>query len=214
MLRISASLALVALLPSVMGVSIDRDATSLPNALIHQEWVKYQIMPNANHGLCLAPSSGDNGASLVLKSCDAEDTVFKYSSNSGKLKNIAHNICADVKDGVQGDGTPAQLWGCFQCNRNQMFDFIEFDGVGYYHIKWNNSPYCLDLKDGKVQDGAAVQLWNCIDYNDNQKWIVNPVTDEPYCDEIEGDNSASLYAEAVASEDKRRHLAKKNRLAH
>lgn len=152
----------------------------------------------------------------MLKSCKEKDTVFKYSSNSGKLKNVAHNVCADVKDGKSGDGTPAQLWGCYQCNRNQMFDFVPFDGVGYYHIKWNNSPYCLDLKDGKVGDGAEVQLWSCIDYNDNQKWIVNPIDDEECIDgePIEGDNSAEIYAQAAkqgGGDDQRRHLSSRKR---
>ena len=154
-------------------------AALLPSALAATGY--YTISPAKNAQLCLS-ASNHNGEALSLVDCNADNVVFKYSTGSGKLKNVENNVCADVKDGLQKNKTPIQAWACSQCNTHQAFQFTKVDGSdGNNVIRWAGSPYCLDLPDGKAEANATVQIWRCADNNDNQLWTVaeaiNPAAD-------------------------------------
>lgn len=159
-----------------------------------QKWAAYTISPAAFPELCLAPNGTDNGANLVLADCSADNTVFKYSDVNGKVK--IGKKCVDIRDGIEKNGTLAQIWDCVVCNDHQSFDFVSDNvtissknasSVGAadsqtngtattpFQLQWTFADYCLDLHEGKGEVGAQVQIWGCLGYNDNQKWIVNPV---------------------------------------
>lgn len=138
-----------------------------------QKWVAYTISPAAFPDLCLAPNGTENGANLVLAKCDETTTVFKYSDVNGKVKN--GKKCVDIRDGVEHNGTLAQVWDCATCNDHQTFDFVSPSNNSIYQLQWTYADYCLDLIEGKGEPGAQVQIWKCLEYNDNQKWIVDPV---------------------------------------
>lgn len=156
----------------------------------------YTLSPAGFPDLCLAPAGDVNGAGLTVKSCDEDSVVFKYSTKSGKLKNTGNNLCIDVKDGKKKNGTPAQLWGCYTCNKNQVFDF--HGTTANNTVQWTGSPYCLDLTDGEGCEGTPVQLWRCVPGNTNQLWTVTEVHEEQ-CDEA-SDGAPETYAAAAAEE--------------
>lgn len=112
-----------------------------------QKWAAYTISPASFPDLCLAPSGSQNGAGLVLAKCDAENTIFKYSDVNGKVKN--GKKCIDIRDGVERNGTLAQLWDCAICNDHQSFDFISPSNNSIYQLQWTFADYCLDLHEGK-----------------------------------------------------------------
>ncbi|KAL1409856.1 hypothetical protein Q8F55_003855 [Vanrija albida] len=163
----------------------------LPQALAVAK--KYTLSPAGFPDLCLAPAGDVNGAGLTVKNCDEDSVVFKYSTKSGKLRNTGNKLCIDVKDGVKKNGTPAQLWGCYTCNKNQVFDF--HGTTANNTVQWTGSDYCLDLTDGEGCEGTPVQLWRCVPGNTNQLWTVTEVHEEQ-CEEP-SDGAAEAYAAAA-----------------
>ncbi|TXT03863.1 hypothetical protein VHUM_04286 [Vanrija humicola] len=157
----------------------------------------YTLSPAEFPHLCLAPAGDVNGAGLTVKPCDEDSVVFKYSTKSGKLRNTNNKLCIDVKDGEKKNGTPAQLWGCYTCNKNQVFDF--HGTTANNTVQWTGSDYCLDLTDGEGCEGTPVQLWRCVPGNTNQIWTVTEVHEEK-CEDEASSGAAETYAAAAEEE--------------
>jgi hypothetical protein len=70
----------------------------------------------------------------------------------GPVRGIA-NLCLDVRNAANGNGTPIQLWGC----------------NGSAAQQWTAGPggtlrvlgRCLDVSNGGTADATKVQLWDC-----------------------------------------------------
>ncbi|ODN99382.1 cellulase [Cryptococcus wingfieldii CBS 7118] len=125
----------------------------------------YAISPAQHAGMCIAPKSTKEGAKLVLKDCDEDDTTWLWTGSA--LQNTATNMCVDIPDEGKWSGNHAQVWGCYPWNTNQQYTI---EGA---MIHWDD--FCLDLVDGKSTAGTEVQIWSCYSYNDNQQWSFTEV---------------------------------------
>ncbi|TYJ55626.1 hypothetical protein B9479_003658 [Cryptococcus floricola] len=125
----------------------------------------YSISPAQHAGMCIAPKSTKEGAKLVLKDCDEDDTTWLWTGSA--LQNTATNMCVDIPDDGKWSGNHAQVWGCYSWNTNQQYTI---EGA---MIHWDD--FCLDLVDGKSTAGTEIQIWSCYSYNDNQQWSFTEV---------------------------------------
>ncbi|ODN82804.1 hypothetical protein L202_01076 [Cryptococcus amylolentus CBS 6039] len=125
----------------------------------------YSISPAQHAGMCIAPKSTKEGAKLVLKDCDEDDTTWLWTGSA--LQNTATNMCVDIPDAGKWSGNHAQVWGCYSWNTNQQYTI---EGA---MIHWDD--FCLDLVDGGSTEGTEIQIWSCYSYNDNQQWSFTEV---------------------------------------
>ncbi|WRT70537.1 uncharacterized protein IL334_007535 [Kwoniella shivajii] len=170
----AAFLTLLSLIPSTVS-ALTSEAT-------------YQIAPSAHSGSCLAPQGDWNGAKVVIKDCDEDDTTWKWTGSH--LQNTATNRCIDIPDGGWWNGNKPQVWDCFSYNSNQQYN------VDGQNIKWGDW-FCFDLTDGSTSEGNAIQLWQCYTGNTNQQWTFSEV--EEVEDDSGDDDCESVTASPTAS---------------
>lgn len=78
------------------------------------------IEPGSREGICLTAEGLDNGASVDIQPCNVlanQGWLF----TGGTVTIFNGTKCLDVKDGVDADGTPIQLWDCIEGNTNQQW---------------------------------------------------------------------------------------------
>lgn len=61
-----------------------------------------------------------NGTPLQIWECSASRPSQDWIWKDGHLKHVCSGLCVDVKDGQTGQ--TAQLWECFDGNKNQQFE--------------------------------------------------------------------------------------------
>jgi ricin-type beta-trefoil lectin protein len=72
----------------------------------NQQFVQFDDGTLRHHGRCV----GTNGASLVLKGCDASpDTRWTFAD--GEIRN-GNDQCIDIAGGNRANGTPVMAWNC------------------------------------------------------------------------------------------------------
>lgn len=132
----------------------------------------YSVSPNQHPSMCLAPANNWEGADVVLKDCDEDDTTWLWTGQS--FQNTATDLCIDIRDYGAWSGNKAQVWGCFSYNTNQQFTVEES------MIHWDK--FCWDLTDGSSSAGTMLQIWSCYSYNDNQQWTLTEIEEVDECD--------------------------------
>ncbi|KAG7087977.1 hypothetical protein E1B28_012017 [Marasmius oreades] len=123
---------------------------------------------------CVSASSKSSGSSVVIHDCytgDASRYNWEVSTAPpptapGPIKLFGENLCIDVKDGVNTDGTKLQLWTCFAGNSNQQFVSLNYERV----YQWAGTNKCIDLTNGDFTDGNQLQIWTC-DLNNQNQWF-------------------------------------------
>lgn len=122
-----------------------------------------QIMPVLGKNMCLQPQNKAlyNGTPLVLAKCDGSSEQA-WMLVQGTLR-IFGNLCADVTDGVNKDGTRLQLWDCSPGNNNQKW--TESDKA----LAWTGKKKCIDVVNGAASEGSVMQIWSCSG-STNQQW--------------------------------------------
>lgn len=149
----------------------------------------YSVSPNQHPSMCLAPANNWEGADVVLKDCDEDDTTWLWTGQS--FQNTATDLCIDIRDYGAWSGNKAQVWGCFSYNTNQQFTVEES------MIHWDN--FCWDLTDGSSSAGTMLQIWSCYSYNDNQQWTLTEIEEVDECDATSVTETATIMSTATAS---------------
>ncbi|WOO78987.1 Endo-1,4-beta-xylanase A [Vanrija pseudolonga] len=162
--------------------------------LLQQTWYN-EFVPTSNFGytryrlngtnLCLDVTDGNfaNGQQLQVWSSSAESCTsisanaqadpgdppripYQFRADAAGTKPPHPGYCLDLKDGVQANGTPVQLWQCSTGNRNQLWDH-QYD---LYTIRPYGRPdLCLDAGTNP-QDGSKVKVWQCYPGLLQQSW--------------------------------------------
>lgn len=129
------------------------------------------ITLKADAHLCLASTGKDNGAAIVVATCDGSASQA-WSSDNNTLR-LFGSKCLDVVDGKIQNGSRLQLWDCFEKNTNQLWIWVNNTWV------WADKNKCLDLMDGNKTTNSPVQIWDCVGANDNQQWAFDSATNAP-----------------------------------
>jgi hypothetical protein len=98
--------------------------------------------------------------------------IYKiYNEDSGK--------CLESSLASSGNGTPVQLWDCWNDPGNQQWREMILPATWYNPdpgMKLVNvlTGQCLDADLGNINNnGARLQLWNCWNDPGNEKWVVS-----------------------------------------
>jgi ricin-type beta-trefoil lectin protein len=102
--------------------------------------------------LCLAATSADEGAPLVVKTCDGTITQQWQVASDGTVRTAG--MCMDVAGAVKQRGTVVQL---AVCNGNKAQQF-QFDGD---RLVSELSGYCVDVRANRVVAGQGVIIGSC-----------------------------------------------------
>ncbi|KAL0572015.1 hypothetical protein V5O48_009957 [Marasmius crinis-equi] len=128
--------------------------------------------PNAGTQGCIAASSQTPGAPLVIHDCNTGDVSnynwdvkeFPADPTPQPIKLVGQDLCVDVKDGVNADGTKLQVWSCVSGSTNQLWSHTNSLGIW----QWAGTNKCIDLTDGITTDGNQLQIWTCDSSNGNR----------------------------------------------
>ncbi|KAF9261595.1 ricin B-like lectin [Marasmius fiardii PR-910] len=137
--------------------------------------------PNKGTQGCIAASSKTAGSPLVIHDCNTGDASnydwdiveFPTDPTPQQIKLFGQDLCVDVQDGVNADGTKLQLWTCTAGNTNQLWSHTSSLGIW----QWAGTNKCIDLTDGNVNDGNQLQVWTCDENNRNQQFPGRTVSD-------------------------------------
>ncbi|KAJ7780111.1 ricin B lectin domain-containing protein [Mycena maculata] len=157
----------------------------------NQEWISEPDPDNIYAGIaittfaeggpyCIAAASDKDGAEVALVSGCFNSTFNTTYPDGNVTWNVPvepltgqittfDNMCLDVTNGVNEDGTKLQIWECFVGNTNQLFK-----NLGDSQFEWNGSGKCIDLTDGIFVNGNPIQIWDCSAPFDNvnQDWFI------------------------------------------
>lgn len=157
-------------------------AAATPAAAATDALGPYPITNNYN-GRCLDAAweyIGSNGTPVQLWDCYGPNSLnqqwyFKPVSGSSEFEivNVASNRCLDAKLETHGaQGSPVQLWQCYDSHPDNQIWFVYQDGYRNYTIESKAYRRVLDanLGYGGV-NGTPVQLWdNLGNGQSNQRW--------------------------------------------
>ncbi|KAG7087972.1 hypothetical protein E1B28_012012 [Marasmius oreades] len=137
--------------------------------------------PNKGTQGCIAASSKSAGAPLVIHDCNTGDASnydwdiveFPLDPTPQQIKLFGQDLCVDVTNGANNDGTKLQLWTCTPGNTNQLWSHTSSLGIW----QWAGTNKCIDLTDGNVNDGNQLQVWTCDSSNMNQQFPGRTVGD-------------------------------------
>ncbi|KAK1232149.1 hypothetical protein PQX77_004720 [Marasmius sp. AFHP31] len=127
--------------------------------------------PNKGTRGCIAATK-TAGAPLVIHDCFTGDAsnynwvvgdLFPVDPTPQQIKLFGSDLCIDVKDGANADGTKLQVWTCANGNGNQLWTRLNYIGIW----QWAGTNKCIDLSNGVTDDGNQLQLWTCDPNNSN-----------------------------------------------
>ncbi|KAH8831476.1 ricin B lectin domain-containing protein [Flagelloscypha sp. PMI_526] len=136
----------------------------------------YIEVPHSGDGLgnCITSTNTNDGSKVIVSGCDGRHGFpnQKWVFDGDHLKQVDSELCLDVTDGKNEDGTKLQAWTCFAENTNQQFvhaggAFLRFP---LDRLQWQATDKCVDLTDGSTTAGNQLQVWECNDQNTNQNW--------------------------------------------
>jgi len=158
----------------------------------NQKWLAFDATfgpPHTAHSLHILPQQSDtdrqlaaiaggasNNQPVYLEFSDIDDLGMNWNYDGTKLSQAdIGNLCLDVTDGVDADGTKLQVYACTAGNTNQEW-VVTGNGNDFSKstIQWKNHNKCVDLTDGKLSEGTPLQLWTCSSGNTNQQWNFVP----------------------------------------
>ncbi|TXT11077.1 hypothetical protein VHUM_01828 [Vanrija humicola] len=76
-------------------------------------------------------------------------------------------MCVDLKDGVQANGTPLQIWDCDRKNPNQLWR----KDANQMRL-FANPNLCIDAGVNPT-DGSRVKVWQCYPGLPQQTWVTS-----------------------------------------
>jgi len=141
----------------------------------------YIKFKSVNSGFCLDNSSLAPMTQFTQQDCSGS-VSFKLNKlntvvgqpDTYQIKNVASNLCLDVRNGSRENGDFLQQYQCQDNNRNQQFELVSLGSNNTYQIKALVSGKSLDVVNVSSAPGAVVQQWDYLGGN-NQKWqIVSP----------------------------------------
>jgi hypothetical protein len=107
---------------------------------------------SSDPSLCLAATTTNDGAPLILRPCDGGQTQQWQVASDGTIRTAGR--CMDVADAAKTNGTIVQL---ATCNGNQAQQFA-FDGDKLVSKLTDN---CVDVSGAKVTAGAGAVIQAC-----------------------------------------------------
>jgi len=116
-----------------------------------------------------------NGAAVGISPCEGNpNQVWTFNGSTISQNNLHLDLCWDVTNGVNTDGTKIQVWTCVSGNTNQQFGHAGGDLLYFPddRFTWVGKNKCVDLTDGSVAGGNQLQVWDCIADNTNQDWAL------------------------------------------
>ncbi|KAK7042555.1 hypothetical protein R3P38DRAFT_320446 [Favolaschia claudopus] len=147
---------------------------------------------------CLAASSLQNGAPVVIEDCGSNATSLNswITGGTGARSQLSTNgfvrcyalsychiicfldaqssvlQCLDVVNNVDANGSKLQVWTCGPRDEAQQFTMTSTS------IEWNggSNNKCVDVTDGNLSNGNQAQVWACDANNSNQKFNFIPTT--------------------------------------
>jgi hypothetical protein len=136
---------------------------------------------NYGSGMCAGVrgfESHDNGAAIVQQPCNGSYTQrwipLGFDSDYRRFMNAdSGGRCLDVRDGVNADWTPVQLWACTVTPG--MYWKVPAGGLPAIvpaQLKSAIGGRCLDVRGGSLQEGAVIQIYHCTLNNPAQAWTL------------------------------------------
>lgn len=122
------------------------------------------IEPGSDSSKCLTATSNSDGAAVIIQTCIGA-SAQQWTFTNGAI-SVFGNMCLDVTNGANADGTKLQIWTCTDNNANQQWHY----NFWVNQLSWKDKNKCLDLTDGNLNDGNQVQIWDCSWGNSNQIW--------------------------------------------
>ena len=107
--------------------------------------------------LCLSANAPTDGAPLVLKNCNGEETQQWQVTADGTIRAAGH--CMDVAGAEEAMGTPVQI---ATCNGNRAQQFALEAGRLVSKLTGN----CVDVAGSRVVRGAAAIVRACAKVGD------------------------------------------------
>lgn len=116
-------------------------------------------------GLCLAANGGasTDGTRVVLAPCNDGSRAQTWQ-RQGETLRLFNDMCLDVINGRDRDGTHLQIWTCGQDNGNQQWSTD--NGV----LQWKDHTRCAGLFEDTLSAGDAPQMWGCHFKLPAQQW--------------------------------------------
>jgi Ricin-type beta-trefoil lectin domain-like len=141
----------------------DETATLAAASAVPDDNYPYFII-NLRSNLCLEPAYNGWGELVLQQPCVGTRKqkwyLNKHTDTRFLLQNLA-NHCMDVRDGVNADRTPVQLWGCDQWVPSMRWGFTQVIDNNYYKIFSDIGGRCMDVAGGSLQPGARIQIYRC-----------------------------------------------------
>jgi hypothetical protein len=123
---------------------------------------------------CAEPVNGYNGADVVLRTCNgsAAQAWARIGVGGGYYYMINQgypNMCMDVRDGRDRDGTLIQIWSCTNTDGMKW----SFSSAGYPYDKIKSKlGRCLDTYAAQSNEGAWLATYRCVSYRTSQYWAI------------------------------------------
>lgn len=128
-----------------------------------------------------------NGDRAQLWDCwnDPGNQKWRLMSTGGyddtgiyKIVNVDSGKCLESNLAYSGNGTPVQLWDCWNDPGNQQWRQVSIPATWYNPVPGERlvnvlTGQCLDADLGNINNnGAGLQLWNCWNDPGNERWVV------------------------------------------
>jgi hypothetical protein len=159
-----AILAVAALVAGVLFAVLGRDDTSAPTATSAKPLSALDRLGprigSSNPSLCLAATTANDGAPLILMPCDGGQTQQWQVASDGTIRTAGR--CMDVAGAARTVGTVVQL---ATCNGNQAQQFA-FAGPELVSKLTGN---CVDVSGGEVTAGSGAVIQSCAAVG-NRSW--------------------------------------------
>ncbi|KAJ8074146.1 hypothetical protein PM082_012438 [Marasmius tenuissimus] len=163
---------------------------------------------DSSHQGCIAASSKSPGVPIIYHDCLTGDASnynwdvqsFPVDPTPQQIKLVGTDLCIDVKDGINTDGTKLQLETCTLGSTNQLWSHTSSLGTW----QWAGTNKCIDLTGGLKADGNPIQIWTCdpSETNRNQMFPGRTVPDtQTVTVTLVNGNDASLCFTASENHD-------------
>jgi hypothetical protein len=149
------------------------DASEVAAAQRPREIQGFFTIVNYGSGLCLEPAGDGLGEPILQQPC-AKDSKERPAQVWGlsratvtgnttryQLFNRRTNMCMDVRDGVNANGTVVQRWSCDLHHRSKRWETVTLIPDLYFKVVSEIGSRCLDVRGGSLQAGAQIQIHGC-----------------------------------------------------
>lgn len=141
----------------VEPVAVSQPAQAVPSSF---------TIVNYGSGLCLQPSGTDLGSPIVQMPCDSTNLAQRWflsraTTTRYLIVNVRTNMCMDVRDGENANGTIVQRWSCNLRVPSMRWQLSTIIPDLYFKIISEIGSKCLDVRFGSLEPGALIQIYKC-----------------------------------------------------